>query len=130
MARMRHLSRKTEAGGVSNIIYKICDTAIWQNAEIAGTFRGAGIDERDGYIHFSSASQVKETAAKHFVGAASLVLVAVDASRLGAALRWEQAREGELFPHLYGELTLDCVLWVKPLPLGENGRHIFPELAP
>ena len=115
---------------MSNIIYKICDAALWQNAEAAGKFRGAGIDERDGYIHFSSASQVKETAAKHFSGAADLVLVAIDAGRLGPALRWEPAREGALFPHLYGELALDCVLWVEPLPLAADGRHIFPELVP
>ena len=115
---------------MSNTIYKICDAALWRNAEIAGTFRGAGIDERDGYIHFSSASQVKETAARHFSGVANLVLVAIDAGRLDAALRWEPAREGALLPHLYGELALDCVLWVKPLPLGDDGLHVFPGLAP
>jgi len=115
---------------VSNTIYKICDAALWRNAEVAGAFRGAGIDARDGYIHFSGTSQVKETAARHFAGATNLVLVAIDAGRLGAALRWEPAREGALFPHLYGELALDSVLWVKPLPLGDDGRHVFPELAP
>lgn len=120
------------AGGTQlpTIIYKICDAALWRDAQAAGAFRGAGIDLRDGYIHFSSASQVKETAAKHFAGAADLVLVAIDASRLGSALRWEPAREGALFPHLYGALALDCVLWVKPLPLGADGRHAFPELVP
>ena len=112
------------------IIYKICNVALWRTAEAAGVFHGAGIDARDGYIHFSSASQVKETAAKHFAGAADLVLVAIDAGRLGSALRWEPAREGALFPHLYGVLTLDQVRWVKPLPLGADGRHVFPELDP
>jgi uncharacterized protein (DUF952 family) len=101
---------------VSNIVYKICDAAVWRNAEAAGKFHGAAVDQRDGYIHFSSASQVQETAAKHFSGAAGLVLVAVDAGRLGLALRWEPAREGALFPHLYGELALD-------------GRHVFPEFT-
>jgi uncharacterized protein (DUF952 family) len=119
-----------EVGGVSNTIYKICGAALWRNAEAAGRFHGAAIDERDGYIHFSSASQVKETAAKHFSGADGLVLVAIDAGRLGSALRWEPARGGALFPHLYGELPLDYVLWVKPLPLGADGRHVFPELMP
>jgi uncharacterized protein (DUF952 family) len=112
---------------VANIIYKICDAAIWRTAEAAGRFHGAAIDKRDGYIHLSSASQVQETAAKHFSEATGLVLVAIDAGRLGSALRWEPAREGALFPHLYGELPLDCVLWVKPLPLGADGRHVFPE---
>lgn len=113
-----------------NTIYKICDAALWRAAEAAGSFRGAGIDLRDGYIHFSSATQVRETAAKHFAGAADLVLVAVDAERLGPALKWEPAREGALFPHLYGELKLDRVRWVRPLPLGPDRRHAFPELVP
>jgi uncharacterized protein (DUF952 family) len=115
---------------VATTIYKICDAALWRAAEAARAFRGAGIDERDGYIHFSSADQVEETAAKHFAGAADLVLVAVDAERLGPALKWEPSRGGALFPHLYGVLGLDQVLWVKPLPLGPDGGHVFPELAP
>jgi uncharacterized protein (DUF952 family) len=113
---------------VSSTIYKICDAALWRDAEATGTFQGAGIDMRDGYIHFSTASQVKETAARHFVGAADLLLIAVDADSLGAALRWEPARDGALFPHLYGELPVARVLWVKPLPLAPGGRHVFPEL--
>jgi uncharacterized protein (DUF952 family) len=116
-------------GGVSSTIYKICDAALWRDAEAAGAFRGAGIDMRDGYIHFSTASQVKETAARHFAGVSDLLLIAIDAGRLGAPLRWEPAREGALFPHLYGELPLACVLWVKPLPLAADGRHAFPELV-
>ena len=115
---------------MSSTIYKICDVALWRDAEAAGTFRGAGIDARDGYIHFSTAGQVKETAARHFAGVSGLLLIAIDAGRLGAALRWETARDGALFPHLYGELPLACALWVKPLPLPADGQHVFPELAP
>ena len=115
---------------MSRTIYKICDAALWRDAEAAGTFRGAGIDMRDGYIHFSTAGQVKETAARHFAGVADLLLVAVDASSLGAALQWERARDGTLFPHLYGALPIARVLWVKSLPLAGDGRHIFPELVP
>jgi len=115
---------------VSSTIYKICDAAVWRDAEAAGTFRGAGIDMRDGYIHFSTASQVKETAARHFAGVADLLLVAVDVGRLGAALRWERARNDALFPHLYDELPTASVLWVKPLPLAADGQHVFPELTP
>ena len=122
--------RNKQDGGVSNTIYKICDAALWRDAEATGAFRGAGIDMRDGYIHFSTASQVKETAARHFAGVSDLLLIAIDAGRLGAALRWEPAREGALFPHLYGELPLACVLWAKPLPLAADGRHTFPELVP
>jgi uncharacterized protein (DUF952 family) len=121
--------QKSRTGAVSSTIYKICDAALWRDAEAAGTFRGAGIDMRDGYIHFSTAGQVRETAAKHFAGVSDLLLVAIDCGRLGAELRWEPAREGALFPHLYGELPLASVLWVKPLPLDADGQHAFPELV-
>ena len=112
------------------IVYKICAAALWREAEGAGLFRGAGIDLQDGYIHFSNAEQVAETAAKHFAGAADLVLIAVDAAALGAALKWEPARGGALFPHLYGPMPLSAVRWVKGLPLAADGRHVLPELAP
>jgi len=110
-------------------IYKICDATAWREAERAQRFRGAGVDLRDGFIHFSTAAQVAETAAKHFAGTADLVLVAVDAGALGEALRWEPSRGGALFPHLYGALPLAAVLWAKPLPLAADASHIFPELA-
>ena len=121
---------RIEVGAVSTTIYKICDAALWRDAQAAGTFRGAGIDMCDGYIHFSTAGQVRETAARHFAGVSDLVLIAIDAGRLGAALRWETARDGALFPHLYGDLPLVCVLWVKPLPRNADGQHVFPELVP
>ncbi len=110
------------------LVYKICPHALWQDAERAGVFRGAPIDREHGFIHFSAAEQVVETAARHFAGEAGLVLVAVEAAALGAALRWEPSRGGALFPHLYGDLPLDAVRWVKPLPLGPDGRHRFPPL--
>jgi uncharacterized protein (DUF952 family) len=109
-------------------IYKICDAAAWQAAERRGEFAGAPIDLVDGYIHFSAADQVAETAAKHFVGQRDLVLVAVAVDALGPALKWEPSRGGALFPHLYGILPLRAVRWAKPLPLGPDGRHMFPEL--
>ena len=110
-------------------IYKICDTALWREAERTGVFGGAPVDRADGYIHFSTAGQVAETAARHFAGQADLVLVAVDAAALGTALRHEPSRGGALFPHLYGTLPLSAVRWVKPLPL-DGDRHVFPELRP
>jgi uncharacterized protein (DUF952 family) len=109
------------------MIYKICPRSLWDAAAQAGLFCGAGIDRRDGYIHFSTADQLAETAARHFAGATDLVLVAIDETELGPALKWESARGGALFPHLYGDLALDAVRWTKPLPLGRDGRHVFPE---
>ena len=107
-------------------IYKIVDLAAWQAAEAAGVFPGAAIDVQDGFIHFSSAAQVAETAAKHFAGQSHLLLVAVRPEALGEALRWEVSRGGALFPHLYGHLPLSAASAVTPLPLGPDGRHVFP----
>lgn len=112
------------------IIYKICPTPLWQQAERDGVFRGAGADLRDGFIHFSTASQLAGTAAKHFAGEHDLLLIAVDGDSLGPALVWEASagRSGSKFPHLYGELPLTAVLRVEPLTLGSEGRHVLPEL--
>jgi uncharacterized protein (DUF952 family) len=109
-------------------LYKICPAALWREAERAGVFRGSAIDARDGFIHFSSAEQAAETAAKHFAGQRDLVLLRVDAASLGDKLKWEPSRGAKLFPHLYGELDLKAVTQVDPLPLGPDGRHRFPPL--
>lgn len=109
-------------------IFKIATKGQWAKAEAACVFAGAPVDLADGYIHFSTAPQVAETAARHFAGQRDLVLVAVDPDRLGPALKWEPSRGGALFPHLYAALDLDHVIWVKPLPLGPDGTHAFPDL--
>ena len=108
-------------------IYKICTAAEWHAAEQAGTYSGSAVDRRDGFIHFSTSEQASETAARHFAGQRDLVLIAVDARKLGDHLKWEPSRGGALFPHLYGELTLAAVLRVDPLPLDSSGRHAFPK---
>ena len=125
-----HLLTGQSGVRVPTTIYKICSAELWREAERTGLFRGAPLDERDGFIHFSTAPQVPETAAKHFAGASGQVLVAADSGSLGEALKWEPSRGGDLFPHLYGALSLEAVRWVVPLPLGPDGRHVFPELAP
>ncbi len=107
-------------------IYKICTAAEWEDATHAGAFRGSPVDLTDGYIHFSTAEQVAETAAKHFAGQSDLVLVAVDADALGADLKWEPSRGGALFPHFMRRCPSARALWVKPLPLDSAGRHILP----
>ena len=108
-----------------NLIFKIVSEAEWERAVANGVFRGAEIDLSDGYIHFSTSAQVAETASKHFAGRTDLLLVAVNATQLGAALNWEPSRGGDLFPHLYGELNLELVKDARPLPVGENGEHRF-----
>ena len=111
-------------------IYKIVPAPLWREAEIAGVFRGAPVDLADGFIHFSTAAQVAETASKHFAGQRNLLLVRVDSERLGEKLKWEVSRGGALFPHLYGELSLSDVAATEPLPLGPDGLHQFPPLLP
>ena len=110
------------------LIFKIVSANDWRVAEAAGLFEGVGIDRADGYIHFSTAEQVAETAATHFSGRHDLTLVAVDAEALGEDLRWEPSRGRAIFPHLYGKLPLSAVKWSRPLPLNAEGRHDFAGL--
>lgn len=106
------------------LIYKIMSASEWREAEANGRFDGSGVDRRDGFIHFSTAAHVRETAARHFAGVHGLLLVAVDPAAL--PLRWEASRGGALFPHLYQSLSIDEVLWLRPLELGPDDRHVFP----
>ena len=108
-------------------IYKILPQSMWSDAIATGSFRGSALDLKDGFIHFSTAEQVHETAAKHFAGVTDLVLVAVEAEVLGTALEWEASRGGALFPHLYAPLAVKLASWVKPLPWGPDGHHVFPD---
>jgi len=109
-------------------LYKICPAALWREAEREGVFRGSPVDREDGFIHFSTAEQAAETAAKHFASQRDLVLLRVDAGKLGDKLKWEPSRGGALFPHLYGDLDPAAVTKVDSLPLGADGRHRFPAL--
>lgn len=110
-------------------IYKICPETPWREAEREGVFRGTPTDARDGFIHFSTASQLAETARKHFAGQEGLLLIAVDSDSLGPALAWEPSRgRNELFPHLYGDLPLTAVERVVPLLLGSDGLHVVPDI--
>lgn len=107
------------------LIYKILAKDIWQAAKDAGIFKGAGIDLTDGYIHFSTAAQLRETARRHFSGQTDLMLLAINADLLGQALVYEPSRGGDLFPHLYDALDLSAVHSVEPLNLDQNGHHLF-----
>jgi uncharacterized protein (DUF952 family) len=111
-------------------IYKICSASAWREAERQGVYRGSADDARDGFIHFSSAAQLAETAQKHFFGQSGLFLVEVDADALGERLRWERSRNDELFPHLFGELDLGAVIGVLQIHTRSDGTHDIPELVP
>jgi len=107
-------------------VYKICDREEWERALAQGVFTGSAVDRRDGFIHFSAAHQLRETARRHFAGRPDLVLLAVEAEILGADLKWEKSRGGDLFPHLYGLLDVKSVHSVEPLPWNRMA-HEFPE---
>jgi uncharacterized protein (DUF952 family) len=108
------------------LIYKILTAGQWADLQRRGETPGAPVDIDDGYVHFSTAAQARETAAKHFRDQAGLWLLALDADALGPALRWEPSRGGDLFPHLYAPLRLADVIRAEPLPLGPDGLHVFP----
>ena len=108
------------------LIFKILRADEWQFLLDNGETDGAPIDVADGYVHFSTAEQVRETAAKHFAGVDDLFLLAVETATLGDDLKWEVSRGGALFPHLYRNLKLDDVIWEDTLPL-IDGVHEFPE---
>ncbi len=109
------------------LIYKIFRADEWATLQADGETVGAPIDVADGYIHFSTAQTVAETAAKYFADVEGLVLLAVETEGLDP-LKWEPAREDVLFPHLYRKLRMDDVVWNKPLPL-VDGIHQFPDLS-
>jgi uncharacterized protein (DUF952 family) len=111
---------------MTRYIYKICDAAEWDAAIAAGAYHGSEHDRRDGFIHFSTAAQLPGTLARHYAGRENLVLIAFNGDVLGAALKWEPARDGDLFPHFYAPLVTSTALWTKPLPLGDDGRHTLP----
>lgn len=113
------------------VIYRIVSESDWQAAQAAGAFTGTAHDLRDGFIHFSTASQAAETAAKHYAGKTDLLLLYVRDSDLASPLKWEKSRNDDLFPHLYGPLPVSAVYRVETLPLDRaTGRHIFPAELP
>lgn len=109
------------------MIYKLLRPDEWAAFQTTGVFAGSPADAQDGFIHFSTAAQVRETATKHFAGVAGLILAEADPRKLGAALKWEPSRGGQLFPHLYSPMTLKAVVRTWTLALGSGGRHALPE---
>lgn len=108
------------------LIYHMCRQAEWQAAQAGGSYPGSSQDRADGFIHFSTAAQIVESAARHRAGQDGLILIEVEAARLGPALKWEASRGGQLFPHLYGALAVAAVSRVADLRLGADGLHVFP----
>lgn len=107
-------------------IYKILGRDEWQAAQAAGRFEGSAVDHQDGYIHFSTAAQATETARRYFAGRTDLVVLEVEGDDLGADLKWEPSRGGDLFPHLYAPLKVEAVHAVHDAPPGEDGVPRMP----
>lgn len=108
------------------LIYKIFRADEWATLQSRGASDGAPIDVSDGYVHFSTAEQAAETAAKHFAGAQGLTLLACDADAMGDDLKWEVSRGGALFPHLYRQIRMSDVVWARDLPF-DGQTHQFPQ---
>jgi len=113
-----------------HLIYHMCLREAWRAALGSGRYEGFGDDIRDGFLHFSTAGQVAESAARHRAGVDGLLLIGVDPASLGPALKWEPSRGGQLFPHLYGALDTALAVRVADLTLGDDGRHRFPADIP
>lgn len=114
-------------------IYKIASLDLWQQAQEQGVFSGAPVDLEDGYIHFSTAAQLRETAAKHFRHQTDLVLLTISVEKLDTlpgALKWEPSRGGDLFPHLYAPMPIDAVIMEEQLDMLPDGTHSFPDTIP
>jgi uncharacterized protein (DUF952 family) len=110
-------------------VFKILDASEWKSAQGAGAYRGSADDMRDGFIHLSTSDQLAGTLARHFADATDLMLVALDSDALGAALKWEPSRDGQDFPHLYGEIDPAKVLWASPIKVKSPGVFALPVQA-
>ena len=110
----------------ARLIYHVCKIEEWGAAQVSGTYKGSSQDQKDGFIHFSSGSQVVESVAKHRAGQENLIIIEVDADKLGRSLKWELSRDSEKFPHLYEDLPIDAVIRSFKLELDKNGIHVFP----
>ena len=114
---------------IDTYIYKISPRVEWEQAIAQGIYDGSDVDQADGFIHFSTAQTVAETAAKHFRGQSGLVLIAFDPADFGEALKWEPSRGGQLFPHLYDRLDPRWAIWLEALELDSEGCPIIPEIV-
>jgi uncharacterized protein (DUF952 family) len=120
-------SESSSKGSQPKTIYRILTQQAWAAARARGKFSGSEHDVRDGFIHFSTAAQVAETAAKHYARMTGLVLLWVNVEPIAHALRWEPSRGGASFPHLYAELPTHAVSRAAPLELDANGLHVLPD---
>lgn len=113
--------------GLPPVAWKLVDAPEWAAARKTGTYAGSAVDLADGYIHMSTADQLSATAGKHYAGRSDLVLLEVDLSGFGDALKWEVSRGDALFPHLYVDLPLSAVRSERRLSVTADGEMVFEE---
>lgn len=106
-------------------VFKLTTLDEWSDAIVEGAFAGSSDDHRDGFIHLSAFHQLEGTAGKYFVGIEGLCLIAFAAADLGNQLRWEPSRGGDKFPHYYATLPATAALWVRPVPLDDDGTPVI-----
>ena len=107
-------------------VYKIINNDELQKAKLSGTYSGSSKDIEDGYIHFSGQDQVKSTLEKYYKGEQNLILLKIETVNLDH-LVWEQASDGNFFPHLYSSLDLANVADEYEIILKEDGNHKLPD---
>ncbi|HEY2011483.1 MAG TPA: DUF952 domain-containing protein [Rhizomicrobium sp.] len=113
---------------MTDLIFKIVPRPEWEAS--SGDYHGSAHDQADGFLHFSTAAQLPETLRRYYAAKDDLILVAVDATALGAALKWEySASRGEDFPHLYAALSCDAMKWARPIAKDSAGNFVLPTLA-
>lgn len=115
---------------MADFVYKILRPAEWIAAQQSGVFTGSRDDERDGFIHLSAAHQVCGVCDRYFGAESAVVLLTIEASRLGPALKWETSHKGEPYPHLYSPLPLALVKSIADIRRGEGGQLVFPPELP
>jgi uncharacterized protein (DUF952 family) len=114
----------------AGLVYKVLRRAEWSAARATGVFSGSPADAKDGFIHLSSVHQVRGVCDRHFAGEDDLLLLTIEADRLGSVLKWEASHKGETYPHLYGTLPLALVRSVTEIHRGDDGRLRFPPEIP
>jgi uncharacterized protein (DUF952 family) len=103
------------AHNTPKLIYKVCSRVVWEEIRLLQSWNGSPHDLRDGFIHFSTATQLAETVRRHYSDQSDLLVLEVATSSLGDALRWEPSRGGQLFPHLFGPMPISLVVKAEPL---------------
>lgn len=107
------------------ILYKLLRAAEWEQFQKEGRFSGSPVDQKDGFIHFSYADQLFETARKHFSGCGTLVLLAVSPQGFEGQLRNEVSRGGAFFPHLYSAIFTENIIWTRKIDMDHAGIPVI-----